>query len=87
MPYIKQKIRDNWDEIVSSMNLDPAYVTIGELNYLITNILLSYGPEKYEDYNALIGMLECCQLEFYRRAVACYEDKKIKENGDLYQYL
>jgi hypothetical protein len=84
MPYIKEEKRDDWDEIVSAMNLDPAYVTVGDLNYLITQILISYSPESYEDYNRLVGMLECCKLEFYRRAVAAYEDKKIKENGDVY---
>lgn len=84
MPYIKEEERDSWDEIVSSMNLDPAYVSIGELNYLITKILISYSPEKYADYNALVGMLECCKLEFYRRAVAAYEEEKMKENGDVY---
>ena len=84
MPYIKEDQREAWDQIVEGMNLDPGYVSVGDLNYLITKILLSYGPEKYADFNALVGMLECCKLEFYRRAVAVYEDEKIKENGDVY---
>jgi len=33
----------------------------------------------------VIGALEACKLEFYRRAVVPYEDKKIKENGDVYE--
>jgi len=56
----------------------------GELNYVITKLLLSTNPKRYADFNKLVGVLECCKLEFYRRAVAVYEDKKIKENGDVY---
>jgi len=50
-------------------------------------LCLDYLPPKpsYSDYNALVGVLECAKLEFYRRAVAAYEDKKIKENGDVYE--
>jgi hypothetical protein len=35
-------------------------------------------------YNDVIGALECCKLELYRRMVAPYENTKIKENGDVY---
>jgi len=31
----------------------------------------------------VIGMLRCCQLEFYRRSVASYEDLCIDKNGDV----
>jgi len=31
-----------------------------------------------------MGVLECIKQEFYRRAVAPYEDKKKEENGDVY---
>lgn len=58
--------------------------TAGELNYIITKLLLATDPYNYNDYNTLIGVLECCKLEFYRRAVAVYEDTKIKKNGDVY---
>ena len=37
----------------------------------------------YEDYRNFIGELESAKLEIYRRLVAPYEDKKIKENGDV----
>ena len=59
----------------------------GILNYLITNLLdTCYGPlsdAKYKDYNEAIGMLECCKLEFYRKAAAPYEDMKEKQNGKV----
>jgi broad-specificity NMP kinase len=34
--------------------------------------------------NDVRGVLRCAQLEMYRRLIATYEDKKIKENGDVY---
>jgi hypothetical protein len=62
--------------------------TPGELNYSITLLLLEYleadGGPRYADYNEVIGVLECAKLELYRRMVAPYEDRKMKENGDVY---
>jgi hypothetical protein len=77
MPYIKPGDRD--DLLVPQ--------TAGELNWKLTNECLKFldgTAQKYDDYNTIIGVLECAKLEFYRRAVASYEDRKIKENGDVY---
>ena len=79
MPYITQEERDDLH-----INGWPSYMSSGKLNYVITSLLLDTKPKTYEHYNALIGVLECCKLEFYRRAVAVYEDKKIIENGEVY---
>jgi hypothetical protein len=38
----------------------------------------------YAEINEVVGVLECCKLELYRRLAAPYEDTKIKENGDVY---
>lgn len=62
--------------------------TAGELNYCLTMTCLNFlnnTEGKYNDYNTIVGALESCKLEFYRRGVARYEDKKIKENGDVYE--
>lgn len=59
----------------------------GELNYRFTKEIqkfLKLKGESYETYNAVVGALENCKLEFYRRIVAPYEDTKIKKNGDVY---
>jgi len=58
----------------------------GELNYIISRILISYtrGRETYEMLNTVIGALEAAKLEFYRRQVVPYEDEKIALNGDIY---
>jgi hypothetical protein len=84
MPYIKQEDRN------ALGNRDPK--NAGELNYLLTQIVLEYliGNKEtnynanYQRYNDAMGALEGCKLELYRRAIAPYEDKKIQENGDVY---
>jgi hypothetical protein len=58
---------------------------VGEVNYVISSIIWELFKYKrsYTIGNNLIGVLECVKQEFYRRQLAPYEDKKIKENGDL----
>ena len=94
MPYIKKEQREELEPelgalIQKIMNM-PEFQSNGRagiLNYVITNILDScFSPlsdAKYKDYNEAIGMLECCKLEFYRKAAAPYEDMKEKQNGKV----
>ena len=64
---------------------DPDNNFEGNVNYAITKMLvLAYGKTSYRDINDVIGALECCKLEFYRRRAASYEDQKAFENGDVY---
>ena len=60
--------------------------TAGELNYVLTQVCLTYLGEtpRYQQFNDVLGALEGCKLEMYRRKVAPYEDTKIEENGDVY---
>ena len=57
----------------------------GDLNYIFSMIIKSYLEfgGSYQAINDVIGALECCKLELYRRQVAPYEDQKIEENGDI----
>ena len=94
MPYIKKDLRE---QLKFSLDLLAVDITTnienfpenraGVLNYVITALIDScYGPlsdAKYKDYNEAIGMLECCKLEFYRKAAAPYEDLKERENGKV----
>ena len=57
---------------------------IGVINHIITKILIGTYPHNYEQLNAIIGVMECTKLEFYRRVVVPYEDRKMEENGDVY---
>jgi len=55
----------------------------GILNYCIFKMCKILYPEGYFWYNRMIGMMECCKQELYRRVVVPYEEKKIVENGDV----
>ena len=83
MPYIKPKIRECFKEGLSL--LCPA--TAGDLNYIFTKLAIHYCIDKggfnYQRFNDIMGALEGCKLELYRRQIAPHEDKKIKENGDV----
>lgn len=82
MPYIKQCCRDEIEGSGHYGMLNP-----GELNYKITLLLIDYlntHDLKYQTINDIMGALEGAKAEFYRRIAAPYEDKKIKENGDVY---
>lgn len=81
MPYIASKRRRE----VSPSGFTPE--TAGELNYVLTRILVAYlklHAPNYITLNDILGALEGAKMEFYRRVVAPYEDKKREENGDVY---
>jgi hypothetical protein len=88
MPYIKQEDRKaidkNLKEFFNAIEID----TAGELNYVITRVVLRFirrnGVFRYQDINDAIGALVGATLELYRRLVGPYENKKAKENGDVY---
>lgn len=85
MPYIKKDERKAIDE-VAEFALKRVH-TPGQLNYLLSKILVLYLKLEtpcYQTYLEVIGTLECVKLELYRRSAAPYEDKKKKENGDLF---
>ena len=84
MPYIKQDDRMKFDKHVDA--LVEKLEEFGEINYVITTILLKMVKKKgksYSEFNGLMGVLSCVQQEFYRRTIARYEDLKIKDNGDV----
>lgn len=58
----------------------------GELNYFITHAIRQFlgSNYNYASFNEVVGVLECAKLELYRRMVSEYEDRKKKENGDVY---
>lgn len=83
MPYItdKQKLRLHQGGIPQNA---------GELNYWLTVLIRQYieeNNESYQTYNDVMGALEGCKLELYRRKIVPYEDAKMNENGDVYDAL
>ena len=84
MPYIKAHKRRRIDCDLANL---PNMNNSGELNYVLTKIILSYLNQKgcgYSTMNDIVGALDSAKAEFQRRVVAPYEDEKIKENGDVY---
>ncbi len=87
MPYIQKPIRDM---MVTARIHDPDVA--GELNFAITKLLVQYWQDacrttvggSYQAINDILGALEGAKLEFYRRVAVPYEERKIKENGDVY---
>ena len=90
MPYIKQEQRQKFD-------IGPEGATMGlylddikgpgQLNYALTFICNEYmkqGHKSYQEINDIVGALECCKMEFYRRIAVPYEEIKMKENGDVF---
>ena len=89
MPYIKPDNRAEVDEQLESLFGVLDSTNPGEMNYVITRILLEqfqvgYSDVSYAKINEIIGILECAKLEFYRRLAAPYENEKIEQNGDVY---
>lgn len=83
MPYIAKEARTQF------LDAGRKAQKPGELNYLMSQLVRSYlamhGPTPgYQTYNDIIGVLECLKLEIYARLARPYEDKKISENGDVF---
>jgi len=89
MPYIKKEDRKVFNDVILKFKKaieSKGSVCAGDMNYLFTVMIHAYIKEKglcYENLNAMVGMLECCKLELTRKVISPYEDKKIRENGDV----
>jgi hypothetical protein len=87
LPYITLENRAKYekvlDELIAILKSLPVEEVDGELNYVVTKILKQIYPLRYFHINKALGVLECVKLEFYRRVAAPYEDKKMKESGDV----
>lgn len=92
MPYIIEDKRHHLDPHIDAlMNAlrelesdDPTNTHCGNLNYIITQLLLGSYSVKYSEINEAVGVLECAKMEFYRRVAAPYENNKAFQNGDVY---
>lgn len=90
MPYIRQENRVKLMSLIDEIYKCKDYYKLeaGDINYIITVLLKAYMEHKEKNYtllNEVIGILECAKQEFYRREVAPYEQKKIAQNGDVYE--
>jgi len=88
MPYIKQEDKNSISTDYISVLAAEIGDNPGKLNFVITCLInealeLSQNPS-YLAISQAVTALECAKLELYRRIAGPYEDKKIKENGDVY---
>ena len=96
MPYIKKNDRSRLDrdihELSESIICAQSQVNDrhGLANYAITRVLLqSLRPEcgwSYSSLSSARAVFLDALLEFDRRLMIPYENKKIKENGDVLEY-
>lgn len=84
MPYIKPERRKVFDEYLEACAKE--IENGGELNYCIyklSTLLIERIGESYEKLSMCSGAMEHAKLEWYRKRLSPYEDKKIAENGDI----
>lgn len=86
MPYILPNRRSALEPLGDPIE------TPGELTFVLTRVIQKYigwsgqSEERlsYLMITEILGALEGTKLEFYQRVVAPYEERKRKENGDVY---
>jgi hypothetical protein len=98
MPYINNEKREKYEPFINALvhqvaleiDDDPQdgdHNYVGDLNYIITTLLVKCMPEcRYKYVNDAVGILECVKQEYYRRLAAPYEDVAIDKNGDIQVY-
>ncbi|MBI5780002.1 MAG: hypothetical protein HZA49_11200 [Planctomycetes bacterium] len=100
MPYIdktsRKAIEPELKALIKKLKSIPMEKVDGHINYCISTMMKElYSPSPartpmnisgggYFNYNRMMGVVACVQQELYRRLVAPYENKKIKENGDVF---
>jgi len=86
MPYIKKDRREAVESFITGSLKHVSMLPEGELNYLLTKIVDAWAkPLTYTKIAAVDGVLSNVAREFYRRVAVPYEDKKLRENGDVYE--
>lgn len=92
MPYLKPNFREELEAVTDLRNTSRYMATLkdedfaGAINYynhvICKNFIETKGI-KYWRLALVVGTLFLTILELVRRVVNPYEDKKIKENGDV----
>jgi hypothetical protein len=90
MPYITQDRRTHisaqGNDLIKYFTNLPLNQLLGELNYLIFRIVKSWinkNGKKYSRFASIIGTLECCKTEIYRKLIVPYEEGKEDKNGRI----
>ncbi len=84
MPYIKPERRKVFDAQLEACARE--IEGEGELNYCIyklSTLLIGRIGESYDKLSMCSSAMEHAKLEWYRKKLSPYEDKKIEANGDI----
>lgn len=84
MPYIKKIDREKFEESLHDIAIN--IKSKGEFNYCIYKLMklfIYYNKENYDNYATCMSSVVGALLEFNRREISEYEDRKIEENGDV----
>ncbi len=84
MPYIPQERRNMFENALRELAREVE--NQGELNYCIfklSKLIIERIGENYDHLSMCSSAMEHAKLEWYRKVLAPYEDKKILENGDI----
>ena len=90
MPYLtderKDQINPHIAPLLKFIKEDNAVDWRGDLNYIFTVICIEFFKriKRYCSIHDILGALDGCGKEFYRRLAGKYEDKAIEKNGDVY---
>ena len=88
MPYIKLDDRDDYNSALVELIalLGENSFDSGHVNFVLTRILHEWwlSASCYKTICLIMGTCSAVAQEFYRRVATPYEDKKNRENGDVY---
>jgi len=92
MPYVEKNDRMFYKDVVDKMmeRIETGKCSKGELNYIVTKAAVAYIVRHGLGYNVVsdaIAALQDAADELKFRILRKYEDKKCKENGDVYQEI
>jgi len=89
MPYIKDIKRKEFEE-AGIEDIAEVIEGPGDLNYVISYMAKSMinnsdRPGSYSELSSIRAAINDASDEFYRRVLVPLEDRKIRENGDVYE--
>lgn len=99
MPYINEEERIELDDAIANLvncirntkeitkNPSDFGNYLGRINYSFSRIIGQLIQDvSYKKIAMATGVIENVKQELYRRLASSYEDKKIRENGDIKEY-
>lgn len=92
MPYIKEEHRKTLEPIIDNLLREIANIQLDDntanveciINYFMLKLLSNvYSVKTQGEIYDVIGLLECCKLEFYRKTAASINDQEEYDQGEI----